>query len=77
MPTYSWFVSRLHAILDRDIGGHSIRSGGATALALAGVPDSVIQAMGRWSSETFRIYVHKHPVLLQALLHGYPFNIST
>ncbi|KAF8585598.1 hypothetical protein K439DRAFT_1255550, partial [Ramaria rubella] len=33
MSTYSWFVSRLHAILDCDIGGHSIRSGGATALA--------------------------------------------
>ncbi|KAF8580258.1 hypothetical protein K439DRAFT_1648243 [Ramaria rubella] len=37
------------------------------------VPDSIIQATGRWSSETFCIYVWKHPVLLQTLLHGCPF----
>ncbi|KAF8573035.1 hypothetical protein K439DRAFT_1251537, partial [Ramaria rubella] len=44
--------------------------GGATVLALAGVADDVIQAMGRWASDTFRIYIRKHPVILQALIHG-------
>ncbi|KAF8585145.1 hypothetical protein K439DRAFT_1344119 [Ramaria rubella] len=34
------------------------------------IPDDVIQAAGRWSSKTFRIYICKHPVLLQALIHG-------
>ncbi|KAF8586402.1 hypothetical protein K439DRAFT_1646287 [Ramaria rubella] len=63
VPTYSWFVKRLHSVLGLQVGGHSIRSGSATALALAG-------AAGRWTSETFRIYIRKHPVLLQALLHG-------
>ncbi|KAF8591031.1 hypothetical protein K439DRAFT_1644463 [Ramaria rubella] len=46
MPTYSWFVARLQSFLGSSITGHSICSGGATALALAGVADDVIQAMG-------------------------------
>src|SRR5882672_6725292 len=49
VPTYSWVVSRLQSTLGREVGGHSIHSGGATALALAGVPDNLIQLMGRWS----------------------------
>jgi hypothetical protein len=58
--------------------GHSLRSGGATALALMGVCDDLIQAIGRWASDTFRIYIWKHPVLLQALIHGKPaFSLST
>ncbi|EJD36118.1 hypothetical protein AURDEDRAFT_174791 [Auricularia subglabra TFB-10046 SS5] len=36
-----------------DIRGHSIRSGGATDLVLRGVPDNLIQRIGRWSSEAF------------------------
>ena len=35
---------------------HSLRIGGATALLKAGCPPSVIQALGRWSSEIFRLY---------------------
>ncbi|KIJ37334.1 hypothetical protein M422DRAFT_260282 [Sphaerobolus stellatus SS14] len=42
-----------------------------TALTLAGVSDSTIQAMGRWSLDTWRIYIRKHPILLQALMHGH------
>ena len=72
VPTYSWFVSRLQHTLGPDVGGHSIRSGGATALALAGVPDNIIQLLGRWSSDTVRIYIRLHPVLLHALLHSDP-----
>ncbi|KIJ47926.1 hypothetical protein M422DRAFT_103923, partial [Sphaerobolus stellatus SS14] len=41
--TYSWFVGRLKRHLGQDVAGHSLRSGGATALALAGVPESAIQ----------------------------------
>ncbi|KIJ32984.1 hypothetical protein M422DRAFT_134180, partial [Sphaerobolus stellatus SS14] len=63
-PTYSWFVSRLQRTLGDSVAGHSLRSGGATALALAGVTDNAIQAMGRWSSDTWRIYIRKHPMLL-------------
>lgn len=35
----------------------SFRKGGATALKNAGVPDSVIQVMGRWLSNAYRLYV--------------------
>jgi len=69
-PTYTWVISHLRRSLDNEVGGHSLRSGGATALALAGVSDNAIQSMGRWASDTFRIYIRKHPVLLHALIHN-------
>ena len=37
-------------------GSHSLRSGGATALADAGCPEVVLKTLGRWSSECYRIY---------------------
>ena len=30
---------------------------------------AIIQAAGRWASNTFQIYIRKNPILLQALLH--------
>ena len=59
------------------IGGHSMRSSGATSLATAGVPSAQIQAIGRWTSPTWQRYIRKHPVLLQSLLfHGRPLHAS-
>ena len=40
-----------------DFGSHSLRAGGATALADAGCPEVVLKALGRWSSECYRLYV--------------------
>ena len=37
-------------------GAHSLRIGGATAAAAAGVPPSVIRVMGRWNSDIYEIY---------------------
>lgn len=34
------------------IGTHSLRSGGATAAANAGVPDRLVKRHGRWASES-------------------------
>ena len=62
VPTRHWFLSRLHAFFpSSDIAGHSIRSGGATSPAEAGVDLSVIQVIGRWASLAFKIYIRKNP----------------
>lgn len=45
-----------------DIGSHSIRSGAAVALFLAGVDPVEIMFMGRWSSDAFLLYLHPHIV---------------
>ena len=42
--------------IDR-INTHSLRSGGANALALSGYSDTQIQKMGRWREATFKEYV--------------------
>ena len=45
--------------LDIDlIGAHSLRAGGAMALKLMGVADTIIMKMGRWSGLTFLMYIH-------------------
>lgn len=68
-PQRRWFISRLRLFFPSSIAGQSMRAGGATALAIAGAPPHIIQAAGRWASDTFQIYIRKNPVLLQALLH--------
>lgn len=74
-PTRSWFITRLHTFLPSSFSGHSMRAGGATSLAAAGVAPSQIQAIGRWHSDTWERYIRRHPTLLQALLfHGRPIH---
>ena len=41
------------------VARHSLRSGGAMALHCAGVSDTTIKKMGRWSSDTFLMYIHE------------------
>lgn len=68
IPTRNWFMIKLRSIFPRDIAGHSMRAGGATSLAAAGVAPATIQALGRWSSEAWLGYIRKHPALLSAML---------
>ena len=42
-----------------EIGTHSIRSGAAMAMYLAGVPIFSIQLIGRWGSTAFLNYIRK------------------
>ena len=72
VPTRHWFMTRLRRFFPKNIAGHSMRSGGATSLAEAGADLAMIQAVGRWSSDAFRIYIRKNPVLIHALLFGRP-----
>ena len=69
-PSRSFFIRRMQLFFDSDVAGHSMRAGGATSLAENSVPPNLIQAIGRWASQTFQIYIRKNPVLLQALLFG-------
>ena len=39
-----------------DYTGHSFRRGGASALQIAGVPESTIASHGRWKSLAYRAY---------------------
>lgn len=71
IPTRRWFLTRLHAFFPtRSISGHSLRAGGATALAASGMAPDLIRAAGRWSSDEFNKYIRVHPFLLHALIHG-------
>ena len=70
VPTRNFFITRLRHFFDRDVAGQSMRAGGATSLAEHGVAPSIIQFMGRWSSDAFLIYIRKNPVLIQALLYS-------
>jgi hypothetical protein len=65
-------MQRLCRHFPTDLAGQSLRAGGATALALAGVSNDLIQAAGRWSSDVFQAYIRKHPILLQLLIWGWP-----
>ena len=70
VPTRSFFIRRLRLFFDTDVAGQSMRAGGATLLAECGSPPQIIQSIGRWSSEAFKIYVRKNPVILQAMLYS-------
>jgi hypothetical protein len=72
VPTRHWFLSRLRKLFPKNYAGQSIRSGGATSLAEAGADLATIQAVGRWSSSAFKIYIRKNPVIIHAIIFGRP-----
>ena len=47
-----------NGILPSRVGTHSLRAGGAMALKFAGADRDDIKKMGRWSSDTFLVYIH-------------------
>jgi hypothetical protein len=52
--------------------GHSFRIGCATTLATNGVPDHLIQAIGRWQSDCYKRYIRIQPerrAMMSAFLH--------
>eukprot|EP00731_Ephydatia_muelleri_P018932 Em0011g972a len=68
--TKSRFVARLRDALSKagyaeaEFAGHSFRIGAATSAALAGIEDSMIQALGRWHSAAYLRYIrtpHSRP----------------
>ena len=62
--THSKFVKTLYSVLQK-LGfqptiytGHSFRIGAATTAAATGLPDYLMKAPGRWSSECYIQYIH-------------------
>src|SRR5258707_502750 len=71
VPTQSWFINQIRLLFpSNDVAGHSLCSGGATALALTSTPLHCIQSASCWSSDTFLIYLRKNPLLIQGSLLG-------
>lgn len=66
-PTRAWFDSKLFSFVDRSFGGHSPRAGGATFYAALGLSETVIMALGRWSSQAWKIYIRDNPCVRAAL----------
>ncbi|OJA08982.1 hypothetical protein AZE42_08061 [Rhizopogon vesiculosus] len=65
MPSHPWFISRLHQFFPL---GYFLCAGGATSLVASGVLAAQIPILSYWSSDSFRIYIHKNPELLRPLL---------
>ena len=66
-PTRAWFDAKLFSFVDRSFGGHSARAGGATFYASLGLSESVIMALGHWSSEAWKTYIRENPSVRAAL----------
>lgn len=66
-PTRSWFDSKLFSFVDRSFGGLSPRAGGATFYAALGLYESIIMALGCWSSVAWKIYIRDNPSVCAAL----------
>jgi hypothetical protein len=63
LPTRSWFDAKFFSLLDRSFGGHSPRAGGATFYSSLGLSKDVIQAIGRWTSQSWKIYIRDNPTV--------------
>ena len=61
--TRSYLVENLQAALRREglddsqYNGHSFRIGAATTAAQQGVEDALIQTLGRWRSDAYKLYI--------------------
>ena len=60
-----WLLRQIPGSLN--LNTHSFCIGGATAASAAGIPDSTIQILGRWSSNAFKNYIRFSDDTIKAL----------
>ncbi|KAG2335388.1 hypothetical protein BDR05DRAFT_898613 [Suillus weaverae] len=66
-------ISQISSIMSLpNLKGHSIRIGGTLEYLLHGVLFDVVKAMGRWSSDTFTIYLRKHAIVIAPYIQASP-----
>ncbi|KAK4696741.1 hypothetical protein P7C70_g8323, partial [Phenoliferia sp. Uapishka_3] len=65
-PFRDWVVPLIRSIAP-EVSGHGLRAGGATWLAMRGVPADIIKRLGRWTSDQWEIYIRDHPDLSAAI----------
>ena len=53
--------------LSGNFSSHSFRIGAATVAAHNGVPDNLIQSLGRWSSDVYQLYIRTPAEALASL----------
>ena len=61
IPNHAWFDAKLFSFISHDYGGHSLHAGNVTYYASLGLSNSIIQALGRWSSSACKIYIRDNP----------------
>ena len=69
--TRSQFVKELRTVLAKagidaaKFAGHSSRIGAATTAATCGMPDYLIQILGRWESKAYTLYIRASQSVLR------------
>jgi hypothetical protein len=56
--------------------GHGIRIGATLEYLLRGVPFEVVKSIGRWSGESFLLYLRQHAVIIAPFIQGTPIMDS-
>jgi hypothetical protein len=74
--TRARFLTRLKAkcaiIGETTPHGHALRIGNTLEMLLDGVPFEVVKTKGRWSSDTFQVYLRKHELILAPYIQALP-----
>ncbi|KDQ50951.1 hypothetical protein JAAARDRAFT_85199, partial [Jaapia argillacea MUCL 33604] len=74
--TRTEFLKRLSiaaAVVGVDsLKGHGIRIGATLEYLLRGIPFDVVKSIGRWSGDSFTIYLRQHAVVMAPYIQGTP-----
>ncbi|KAF7357135.1 Reverse transcriptase ribonuclease h [Mycena sanguinolenta] len=70
------FISRIHRAMKaaglEPLQGHGIRIGATLFYLLRGTPFDVVKTIGRWSSDSFMLYLRKHAQIMAPYMQAQP-----